>query len=153
MCACPSRNIRAALLPCSESTTCLFRTRPLDAADTLVFNEVFWVSMSYPALHQKTLRVDVCTTDKCHLEECLVRALSVQPSVLLDPPLHFREKAWGKHSLWYQPSSSWVLGRLIGSRGERAGSSFICCGVAGPHPFLVPEAEPPAFRIVWPKML
>ncbi|MXQ92348.1 hypothetical protein E5288_WYG021709 [Bos mutus] len=64
-------NIRAALLPCSESTTCLFRTRPLDAADTLVFNEVFWVSMSYPALHQKTLRVDVCTTDRCHLEECL----------------------------------------------------------------------------------
>lgn len=64
-------NIRAALLPCSESTTCLFRTRPLDAADTLVFNEVFWVSMSYPALHQKTLRVDVCTTDRCQLEECL----------------------------------------------------------------------------------
>ena len=80
MLACPSRNIRAALLPCSESTTCLFRTRPLDAADTLVFNEVFWVSMSYPALHQKTLRVDVCTTDRCHLEECLVRALSVCPA-------------------------------------------------------------------------
>ncbi|XP_074246478.1 protein KIBRA isoform X8 [Saimiri boliviensis] len=64
-------NIRVAVLPCSESTTCLFRTRPLDASDTLVFNEVFWVSMSYPALHQKTLRVDVCTTDKSHLEECL----------------------------------------------------------------------------------
>lgn len=78
--ACPSRNIRAAILPCSESTTCLFRTRPLDAADTLVFNEVFWVSMSYPALHQKTLRVDVCTTDRCHMEECLVRALSVCPA-------------------------------------------------------------------------
>lgn len=65
-----------AVLPCSESTTCLFRTRPLDASDTLVFNEVFWVSMSYPALHQKTLRVDVCTTDRSHLEECLVRAVS-----------------------------------------------------------------------------
>uniref|UniRef100_A0A5F4VX20 WW and C2 domain containing 1 n=1 Tax=Callithrix jacchus TaxID=9483 RepID=A0A5F4VX20_CALJA len=64
-------NIRIAVLPCSESTTCLFRTRPLDASDTLVFNEVFWVSMSYPVLHQKTLRVDVCTTDKSHLEECL----------------------------------------------------------------------------------
>ncbi|XP_036352888.2 protein KIBRA [Ochotona princeps] len=64
-------NIRVAILPCSESTTCLFRTRPLDALDTLVFNEVFWVSMSYPALHQKTLRVDVCTTDSTHLEECL----------------------------------------------------------------------------------
>ncbi|XP_006884390.1 PREDICTED: protein KIBRA isoform X2 [Elephantulus edwardii] len=64
-------NIRVAILPCSESTTCLFRTRPLDASDTLVFNEVFWVSVSYPALHQKTLRVDVCTTDRSHLEDCL----------------------------------------------------------------------------------
>uniref|UniRef100_A0A7N5K331 WW and C2 domain containing 1 n=1 Tax=Ailuropoda melanoleuca TaxID=9646 RepID=A0A7N5K331_AILME len=64
-------NIRVAILPCSESTTCLFRTRPLDASDTLMFNEMFWVSMSYPALHQKTLRVDVCTTDRSHLEECL----------------------------------------------------------------------------------
>ncbi|XP_066244687.1 protein KIBRA [Saccopteryx leptura] len=64
-------NIRVAVLPCSESTTCLFRTRPLDAADVLVFNEVFWVSMSYLALHQKTLRVDVCTTDQSHLEDCL----------------------------------------------------------------------------------
>ncbi|XP_058137933.1 protein KIBRA isoform X7 [Dasypus novemcinctus] len=64
-------NMRVAVLPCSESTTCLFRSRPLDASDTLVFNEVFWVSMSYPALHQKTLRVDVCTTDRSHLEECL----------------------------------------------------------------------------------
>nr|XP_048291962.1 protein KIBRA isoform X1 [Myodes glareolus] len=64
-------NIRVAILPCSESSTCLFRTRPLDSADTLVFNEAFWVSMSYPALHQKTLRVDVCTTDRSHAEECL----------------------------------------------------------------------------------
>ncbi|KAM6222219.1 protein KIBRA [Rhynchocyon petersi] len=64
-------NIRVAILPCSESTTCLFRTRPLDASDTLVFNEVFWVSVSCPALHQKTLRVDVCTTDRSHLEDCL----------------------------------------------------------------------------------
>lgn len=73
----PPRNIRVAILPCSESSTCLFRTRPLDSADTLVFNEAFWVSMSYPALHQKTLRVDVCTTDRSHAEECLVRAESV----------------------------------------------------------------------------
>lgn len=29
------------------------------------------MSMSYPALHQKTLRVDVCTTDRSHTEECL----------------------------------------------------------------------------------
>nr|XP_040128012.1 protein KIBRA isoform X2 [Ictidomys tridecemlineatus]XP_040128013.1 protein KIBRA isoform X2 [Ictidomys tridecemlineatus] len=64
-------NIRVAILPCSESTTCLFRTRPLDASDTLLFNEMFWVSASYQALHQKTLRVDVCTTDRSHVEECL----------------------------------------------------------------------------------
>ncbi|XP_005376355.1 PREDICTED: protein KIBRA isoform X1 [Chinchilla lanigera] len=64
-------NIRVAVLPCSESTTCLFRTRPLDASDSLVFNEAFWVSMSYPAFRQKTLRVDVCTTDQGHAEECL----------------------------------------------------------------------------------
>lgn len=64
-------NIRVAVLPCSESTTCLFRTRPLDASDALVFNEVFWVSMSYPALHQKTLRVDVCAADQSRPEDCL----------------------------------------------------------------------------------
>lgn len=81
------RNIRVAILPCSESSTCLFRTRPLDSADTLVFNEAFWVSMSYSALHQKTLRVDVCTTDRSHAEECLVRAKSV--SVCLSVHLTF----------------------------------------------------------------
>ncbi|KFP65758.1 Protein KIBRA, partial [Cariama cristata] len=64
-------NIRVAVLPCSESTSCLFRTRPVEASDNLVYNEVFWVSISYPALRQKTLRVDVCTVDKSHLEECL----------------------------------------------------------------------------------
>ncbi|XP_068958506.1 protein KIBRA [Petaurus breviceps papuanus] len=64
-------NVRVAILPCSESTTCLFRTRPLEASDNLVFNEMFWVSISYPSLHQKTLRVDVCTTDHNHMEECL----------------------------------------------------------------------------------
>lgn len=85
----PCRNIRVAVLPCSESTTCLFRTRPLDASDALVFNEVFWVSMSYPALHQKTLRVDVCTTDQSLLEDCLVRAVCL--SVCLSGLLSF----WG----------------------------------------------------------
>lgn len=64
-------NIRVAVLPCSESTTCLFRTRPLDVSDSLVFNEAFWVSMSYPAFRQKTLRVDVCITNQSHIEECL----------------------------------------------------------------------------------
>lgn len=69
---CSHRNIRVAVLPCSESTSCLFRTRPVEASDNLMYNEVFWVSISYPALRQKTLRVDVCTVDKSHLEECLV---------------------------------------------------------------------------------
>ncbi|NWJ03417.1 KIBRA protein, partial [Crypturellus undulatus] len=64
-------NIRVAVLPCSESTSCLFRTKPVEASDNLVYNEAFWVSISYPALCQKTLRVDVCTVDKSHLEECL----------------------------------------------------------------------------------
>uniref|UniRef100_A0A8D0GTV5 WW and C2 domain containing 1 n=1 Tax=Sphenodon punctatus TaxID=8508 RepID=A0A8D0GTV5_SPHPU len=64
-------NIRVAVLPCSESTSCLFRTRPMEASDNPVYNEIFWVSISYPALRQKTLRVDVCAVDKCHLEECL----------------------------------------------------------------------------------
>ncbi|XP_067422721.1 protein KIBRA [Emydura macquarii macquarii] len=64
-------NIRVAVLPCSESTSCLFRTRPMEASDSLVYNEIFWVSISYPALRQKTLRVDVCTVDKSHHEECL----------------------------------------------------------------------------------
>ncbi|POI33215.1 hypothetical protein CIB84_003034 [Bambusicola thoracicus] len=64
-------NIRVAVLPCLESTSCLFRTRPLEVSDNLMYNEVFWVSISYPALRQKTLRVDVCTVDKSRLEECL----------------------------------------------------------------------------------
>ncbi|XP_025061448.1 protein KIBRA isoform X1 [Alligator sinensis] len=63
--------IRVAVLPCSESTSCLFRTRPMDASDNLIYNEIFWVSITYAALRQKTLRVDVCTVDKSHLEECL----------------------------------------------------------------------------------
>lgn len=44
----------------------------MEASDNLTYNEAFWVSISYPALRQKTLRVDVCTVDKSHLEECLV---------------------------------------------------------------------------------
>jgi hypothetical protein len=40
--------------------------------------------MSYPALHQKTLRVDVCTTDRSHVEECLVRAASVCLSIIIE---------------------------------------------------------------------
>ncbi|XP_025061464.1 protein KIBRA isoform X5 [Alligator sinensis] len=78
--------IRVAVLPCSESTSCLFRTRPMDASDNLIYNEIFWVSITYAALRQKTLRVDVCTVDKSHLEECLdsVSALLEQTAVELE---------------------------------------------------------------------
>ncbi|XP_048346537.1 protein KIBRA [Sphaerodactylus townsendi] len=63
-------SIRLAVLPCSESTSCLFRSRLMEASDNLVFNELFCVAISYSALQQKTLRVDVCAVDNCHLEEC-----------------------------------------------------------------------------------
>ncbi|KAM4826514.1 protein KIBRA [Thomomys bottae] len=65
-------NIRLAVLPCLENSACLFRTQPLAPAHSLVVNEAFWASMSYPALHQKTLRVDLCAAaDLSHAEECL----------------------------------------------------------------------------------
>ncbi|KAF7249147.1 Protein KIBRA [Varanus komodoensis] len=64
-------SIRVAILPSSESTSCLFRTRLLEASDNLMFNELFCVTIPYSVLRQKTLRVDVCAVDKCHLEECL----------------------------------------------------------------------------------
>ncbi|XP_061472787.1 protein KIBRA [Rhineura floridana] len=64
-------SIRVAVLPSSESTSCLFRTRPTEASDNLIYNELFCVAIPYSVLRQKTLRVDVCTVDKCHLEECL----------------------------------------------------------------------------------
>nr|XP_033783203.1 protein KIBRA [Geotrypetes seraphini] len=63
--------IRLAVLPCSESTTCLFRTRSTDPMDNLVYNEIFWVPISHAALRQKTLRVDICTVNSSHHEECL----------------------------------------------------------------------------------
>ncbi|NP_001096212.1 protein KIBRA [Xenopus tropicalis] len=63
--------IRVAVLPCSESTSCLFRTRTLEQSDTLLYNEMFLVSTSHSALRQKTLRVDVCTRQSNHHEECL----------------------------------------------------------------------------------
>lgn len=69
-----NRNVRVAILPCSESISCLFRTRLMEASDNLVYNELFCVGISYSVLRQKTLRIDVCAVDKCHLEECLVSA-------------------------------------------------------------------------------
>lgn len=102
-------NIRVAILPCSESSTCLFRTRPLDSANTLVFNEAFWVSISYPALHQKTLRVDVCTTDRSHTEECLdaVSALLEQTAVELEKRQEGRSSSQTLEGSWtYEEEAS-----------------------------------------------
>ncbi|XP_072256913.1 protein KIBRA [Pyxicephalus adspersus] len=65
--------VRVAILPCSENTSCLFRTRTVDASDIVVFEEMFLAPVSLTALHQKTLQVDVCTLKK-HREECLVGA-------------------------------------------------------------------------------
>ncbi|XP_066469996.1 protein KIBRA isoform X2 [Tiliqua scincoides] len=64
-------NVRVAILPCSESVSCLFRTRLMEASDNLIYNELFCVAISYSVLRQKTLRIDVCAVDKYHLEECL----------------------------------------------------------------------------------
>ncbi|XP_072846368.1 protein KIBRA isoform X2 [Pogona vitticeps] len=64
-------SVRVAVLPSSESTSCLFRTRPMEASETLTYNELFCVAIPHSVLRQKTLRVDVCTVDECHLEECL----------------------------------------------------------------------------------
>ncbi|XP_053321325.1 protein KIBRA [Spea bombifrons] len=63
--------VRVAILPCSESTSCLFRTRTLEQSDCLLYNEMFLVSVSHAALHQKTLRIDACTLHSNHHEECL----------------------------------------------------------------------------------
>ncbi|XP_069754280.1 protein KIBRA-like isoform X2 [Narcine bancroftii] len=63
--------IRVAVLPCCENASCLFRTKALVVTDSVVYNEIFWVTISFSALCQKTLRVDVCFVDKAHREECL----------------------------------------------------------------------------------
>ncbi|XP_067838641.1 protein WWC2-like isoform X2 [Heptranchias perlo] len=63
--------IRAALLPSSCDCSSLFRTKVHSVAETLVFNEVFRVAITQAALHQKTLRVDVCSVGKTQLEDCL----------------------------------------------------------------------------------
>ncbi|KAL4660035.1 protein KIBRA-like [Arapaima gigas] len=72
----PDQNMyfRVAVLPCTETTRCLFRTRGVSLQETVDLNEVFGVQMSHSALRQKTLRVDVCYTDKFGREECLAGA-------------------------------------------------------------------------------
>nr|XP_014341499.1 PREDICTED: protein KIBRA [Latimeria chalumnae] len=63
--------VRVAVLPCSETTSCLFRTESLGPSDTLVYKELFWVSISHSALCRKTLRIDVCSVKQSHHEHCL----------------------------------------------------------------------------------
>ncbi|XP_060699159.1 protein WWC2-like isoform X1 [Hemiscyllium ocellatum] len=63
--------IRAALLPSSCDSSSLFRTKVHSVAEILTLNEVFRVAITQSALHQKTLRVDVCSVGKTLLEDCL----------------------------------------------------------------------------------
>ncbi|KAM4677751.1 protein KIBRA isoform 2-T2 [Discoglossus pictus] len=63
--------VRVAVLPCSESSPCLFRTRTVEQSDSIMFSEMFLVSTSHAALRQKTLRLDVCSLQTNHREECL----------------------------------------------------------------------------------
>ncbi|XP_069055359.1 protein WWC2 [Pleurodeles waltl] len=62
---------RVVVLPSSNDTSCLFRTKVHPSTETILFNELFRVSLSLAALQQKTLRVDICSVDKSHREECL----------------------------------------------------------------------------------
>nr|XP_008110039.1 PREDICTED: protein WWC2 [Anolis carolinensis] len=62
---------RVAVLPSSADISCLFRTKVYSAAETILFSEMFRVSISQASLHQKTLRVDVCSVSKTRREECL----------------------------------------------------------------------------------
>ncbi|KAM9539072.1 protein KIBRA-like [Salvelinus alpinus] len=66
--------IRVAVLPCSETTRCLFRTRGSLPQDVVEVNEVFGIQMAHNVLRQKTLRVDVCHTSLSGREECLAGA-------------------------------------------------------------------------------
>ncbi|KAJ1127784.1 hypothetical protein NDU88_006177 [Pleurodeles waltl] len=63
--------IRVAVLPCKENTSCLFRTKPVDSADNLLYNEIFCAPISHALLRQKTLRVDACSVNSLDFEKCL----------------------------------------------------------------------------------
>ncbi|CAJ0927931.1 unnamed protein product, partial [Ranitomeya imitator] len=63
--------IRVAILPSSNDISCLFRTKVHPATESILFNELFRVSVSQSVLQQKTLRVDVCSAGRSHQEECL----------------------------------------------------------------------------------
>uniref|UniRef100_A0A8D3BK20 WW and C2 domain containing 1 n=1 Tax=Scophthalmus maximus TaxID=52904 RepID=A0A8D3BK20_SCOMX len=66
--------VRVVVLPCVETTRCLFRTRGSPPQDAVEVNEVFGMQISHSALRQKTLRVDVCNTSKSGHEDCLAGA-------------------------------------------------------------------------------
>ncbi|XP_028668760.1 protein KIBRA isoform X2 [Erpetoichthys calabaricus] len=66
--------VRIAVLPCSETTSCLFRTKAEFPQEYIRFNEVFWVAISHVALCQKTMRADVCCMTKSLQEQCLAGA-------------------------------------------------------------------------------
>ncbi|XP_044305827.1 protein WWC2 isoform X3 [Varanus komodoensis] len=66
-----SKYFRIAVLPSSADISCLFRTKVHSVAENLLFSEMFRVAISQSSLHQKTLRVDVCSVSKTHREECL----------------------------------------------------------------------------------
>uniref|UniRef100_A0A663ERT3 WW and C2 domain containing 2 n=1 Tax=Aquila chrysaetos chrysaetos TaxID=223781 RepID=A0A663ERT3_AQUCH len=63
--------VRVAVLPCSTDISCLFRTKVHPAMETILFNEIFRVTISQVTLLQKTLRVDVCAVSRSRREECL----------------------------------------------------------------------------------
>uniref|UniRef100_A0A7N9ALZ1 WW and C2 domain containing 1 n=1 Tax=Mastacembelus armatus TaxID=205130 RepID=A0A7N9ALZ1_9TELE len=67
-------HVRVAVLPCTEATRCLFRTRGSLPQDSLEVKEVFGMQISQSALRQKTLRVDVCNTSKSGHEDCVAGA-------------------------------------------------------------------------------
>ncbi|KAM6984624.1 protein KIBRA [Aplochiton taeniatus] len=63
--------LRVAVLPCSEPTGCLFRTRGWAPRDSMELGEVFSLSMDQRTLRHKTLRVDVCHTAQEGREDCV----------------------------------------------------------------------------------
>ncbi|XP_019724585.1 protein KIBRA isoform X3 [Hippocampus comes] len=67
-------HVRVAVLPCVETTRCLFRTCGCLPQEVVDFNEIFGVQLSHSALRRRTLRVDVCHTDKLGHEQCLAGA-------------------------------------------------------------------------------
>ncbi|KAL8211790.1 UNVERIFIED_CONTAM: Protein KIBRA, partial [Gekko kuhli] len=111
-------SVRLAVLPCSESTSCLFRTRLMEASDNLIFNELFCVAISYSALRQKTLRVDVCAVDNCHLEECLGGA-----QISLAETCRLRERS----TRWYNLLSYKYLPRQSSKTKQENACSKLSC--------------------------